>query len=482
MDSKTILETIASLEQRKEALWREIESIDVEVESHKRAYARIVNNDAPVFRLPNELLTEILIICQNSPTPRKKAYRCLPLQVTISHVSQRWREVVLETPLFWNTVDFRVRSMAHIQRCILPFLDARLTRSLSCFLDITLDFDIDIDGLQPFFDLLSRHCERWRRLSIISHYSCVDQIHSFLQKARTPILEHLSLSIVEIPREGSSPRQQYNDVFPSILPSASERLKFVRLAGLSLGNHHPPTSFVTTLHLDGWTRHYMTHKQFQHILQAAPSLINLSLNELCIHFPRDPIEILSPVNLPHLLNLRIRGSCSPIARPLALMSMPNLHSLSLLEIQAFDSDVIPSVRCLSLEACSIGEIGIEHLFRAFPSVTSLSIDNSVPFIFSMLRPEEEPQIQPEPWARLETMSLRQLEQLDVSRFCDMAFALDEIKRGLRSVFLDRRSREVLRRKHRLDWLRELVPKVENCDEQEPWPLGLGYEDTHDLLI
>jgi hypothetical protein len=58
-------------------------------------------------------------------------------------------------------------------------------------------------------------------------------------------------------------------VHPALLSSVS-----VRLAGQAL---HPPTSSVTTFHLDNWASHYMTHDQFRVILEGAPSLINLSL-------------------------------------------------------------------------------------------------------------------------------------------------------------------------------------------------------------
>ncbi|KAF9565386.1 hypothetical protein CPC08DRAFT_600570, partial [Agrocybe pediades] len=470
--------TISGLEKRKEALQRELESIDTELQTHKCIYAQILNDEAPIYRLPHELLTDILITCQeHSRLSSRRVSGSVPFQVAASHVSHRWREIVLGTPLLWNTIDFRVRPTNHVQRRIFSLLEAQLTRSGNCFLDITLDFHV-VDGLAPYLTLLGLHSERWRRLSIITRYEQVGDIRVFLQDAKTPVLEHLSLSLGK-PQDGSlSPRQRYHDVLPSILPLATERLKFVRLAGLALGNHHPPLTFVTTLHLDGWTRNYMTHDQFQHILLSATSLINLSLNQLCIHFPRDPMDIIRPINLPNLLRLRIRGSCSPISRPLSLMNMPNLQSLFLQCVDTFDSNIVSSsVQTLALEACSFDDAEIGLLLRAFPNVTSLSIDDSVPDIFSMLRPGET---ESDPWPRLDTLTVRDLLVVDVPPFCDMVFTLGENKRGLEKVLLDRRSRTSLRKRHRLDWLQDIVT-VENSDNPEPWPLGLGYEDTHDLL-
>ncbi|KDR79026.1 hypothetical protein GALMADRAFT_1287252 [Galerina marginata CBS 339.88] len=475
MERDALLHSIISLERKKEALLREIDSVNLELDVQKAQYSRLVNNAALVYRMPNELLTGIFITCLQSMRPSNRV-GVTPFQVSMSHVSHRWREVVLSTPLLWNTIDFRVRPMNHVQRRILSQLHAHLTRSDTCFLDVTLDFHI-VDEISPYLNLLAMHSTRWRRLSIVTRYERVDDIRDLLCDANTPILEHLSLSLGK-PQDGSlSPRKQYPGVLPSIIPHTGRSLRFVRLAGLALGHLHPPSSSVTTLHLDGWTRNYMTHEQLRKILDATTSLVNLSLNQLYIHHPRDPLEILQPVNLPNLLCLRIRGSCSPISRLLSLMDTPNLRSLSLQNVDTFDSDVLPSVQSLSLDGCAFDDTELGHLFRSFPSVTFLSIDESLPDIYVMLVSDTTT---PKPWPHLETISVRDLQSIDVPHFCHMIFMLQESNEALTKISLDRRSRTVLRTKHRLDWLQERL-KVENCDIPGPWPLGLGYEDTHDLL-
>ncbi|PPQ77106.1 hypothetical protein CVT25_010801 [Psilocybe cyanescens] len=468
-----LLDSIRILERRKEGLLREVDNVNLALDIQKAQYARLLNNQAPVYRLPNELLTSIFTTCQQSLRLSNKPVT--PFQVVISHISHRWREIVLSTPLLWNTINFRVRPMNHVQRHILSQLEAHLTRSNTCFLDITLDFHI-VDNISAYLNLLAPESTRWRRLAIITRYEQIYDIHTFLRDAHAPLLEHLSLSLGK-PQDGTgslSPRQQYLTVLPTITPSASS-LTFVRLAGLALGSLHPPTSSVTTLHLDGWTRHFMTYDQFKSILLAATSLINLSLNQLCIHHPRDPLEILQPVDLPHLRNLRIRGAC----RPLSLMNVPQLHSLSLQNVDAFDSDAIPSVRSLSLDSCALDKIEIDHLFRSFPSVRTLSIDDTLPDIYEKLLPDSNSAI-PTPWPQLRTILQYELLNVDVPHFCHMVFSLRRTNKKLTKVRLDRRSRTVLRAKLRLDWLQGLL-QVENCDDQEPWPLGLGYEDAHDLL-
>ncbi|KIM40480.1 hypothetical protein M413DRAFT_162350 [Hebeloma cylindrosporum] len=475
-DKNALLESITHLELRKHNLLRELEDVNLELGVQRAQYSRLLNNDSFVYRLPNELLTGILINLQRSVRyPLKPGM--IPFQVTASHVSRRWRDVVLSTPLLWNTIDFRIRPMNHVQGRILSQLDAYLTRSDTCFLDITLDFHI-VDDLSSYFDLLAAHSRRWRRLAIVTRYEQVDDIQNLLKNIPTIGFEHLSLSLGK-PQEGSlSPRKPYATISPTILLAGCPSLTFVRLAGLALGNLHPPLTTVTTLHLDGWTRNFMTHDQLKAILEASVSLVNLSLNQLHIHHPRDPLEVIHPVSLPNLQCLRLLGPCSPVSRLLSLMDTPKLLSLSLQDIDTFDSNILPSVQSLSMDRCALDDLEVAHLFRSFPSVEFLSIDESLPDIYYMLRPNLD---QPHPWPRLRTISLRALPAIDVHQFCNLVFTLQQIdKSPLAKVYLDRRSRTSLRTKHRLDWLQDQL-QVEHCDVTEPWPLGLGYEDAHDLL-
>ncbi|KAF8149834.1 hypothetical protein B0H34DRAFT_162748 [Crassisporium funariophilum] len=473
-----LLHSITSLELRRSQLLQEIDSVSLELMSEKAKYARSINEDALVYRLPNELLTGIFMACQQYRRTSTKSTPPPPFQVVASHVSHRWRHIVLSTPLLWNDIAFSIRPMGHVQGRILAQLEAHLTRSDTCFLDITLNFHV-IGNLSSYFRLISAYSTRWRRLSIVTRYEQVEDIYDLLHSASTPILEHLSLNLGK-PQEGSlSPRKQYSSVLPTVFNSGAPRLSFVRLAGLAMGSLHPPTSAVTTLHLDGWTRNYLTHVQFKTVLEAAPLLVNLSLNQLCIHHPRDPLEVASPATLPNLRCLRIRGPCSPLYRLISLMNIPQLHSLSLHNVDTFDSDTLPSVQSLSLDSCAFDEPELGNLIRSFPSINSLSVDESMPDIFYMLIPNLADEL-PMPWPHLQTISVRELNSMDIPHFCSMVFSRQDNDKALSKVYLDRRSRAVLRAKHRLDWLLDRL-KVENCDLPETWPPGLGYEDPHDLL-
>ena len=471
MDKCTLLKSISSLEQRQEQLVQELDTVNLELRSLKATYARKINEDALIYRLPSEILSSIFMTCQQCG---KHLAKSLPFQVTASHVSDHWRQIVLSTPLLWNDINFHIRPMNHVQGRYLAQLEAHLEHSYTCFLDISLHFHV-ADNISPYLTLLGRHSTRWRRLSIITRYEPVDDIYTLLHSAPTPHLEHLSLNIGIPPREGVlSLRKQYSHMLPTILLTGALLLSFVRLAGLALGNLHPPTSKVTTLHLDGWTRHYLTQQQFKTLFDSAPAIINLSLNQLCVHHPRDPLEMASSVRLPDLRYLRIRGPCSPLYRLLSLLDISQLHALTLHNVDVFDSKTLPAVQSLTLDSCAFDEPEIKNLIRSFPSITSLSIDESVPDIFNLLDPASKA------WPRLQTISVRELQWSDISQLCTMILNRMVSDKPLKQVRLDRRSRTALRTKQRLDSLQKLV-QVDSCDLIETWPPGLGYEDGHDLL-
>jgi len=486
MDRATLLTSIQELQLKKETLLQELQAIDLYLRARQAQYARLVNDDALVYRIPNELLTGIFTMCTTTaartPSSRRGCPSPLPSQVIVSHVSHRWREIALATPLLWNTINFNVRPMNHVQGRILSQLEAHIQRSDTCFLNITLDFQI-AEKLESYCQLLAKHSRKWRRLSIVTRFEQLDDIREMLCDAEVPILEHLSLSLGK-PRSGSlSPRKQFSSVTPAILSSVGP-LSFLRLAGQALGNLHPPMSSVTTLHLDGWTRHYMTDEQFGIILEGTPSIINLSFNQLCLHHPRNPFVFVQPTTLHHLRCLRIRGSCSPVSRLISLLNMPRLESISLEGIDTFDSHIMESVRHLNLDDCSFNELEVGKLIRSFPLLSDLSIDESMPDIFYMLLPEASEVDMSRPWPQLKTITIRDLQSVDVPYFCNMVFnrhATAELGSSpLKNIFLDRRSRNVLRAKHRLEWLQDMV-LVENADIPACWPLGLEYEDVHDLL-
>lgn len=477
MNRSVLLTSIQRLQLRKDSLLQELESLNLDLKSQRAQLSQLVNEDAPVYRLPNELLTSIFLICAKTstsvwPSEITRIHMSpgwLPFQVAASHVSHRWRHIVLGTPLLWNAVNMNRRMVSQ--------LEAHLDRSGSCFLDISLNFQ-DSDDLAIYCQLLAKHSRRWRRLSILTTFEEISEIREMLREVQVPILEHLSLILGRPQLDSLSPRLPFTSVIPSILASCPPCLSFVRLAGQALGNIHPPTSSVTTLHLDGWSRRYMTHDQFKVILVGAPLLINLSLNQLYLHHPRDPLAITKPTTLPSLRALRICGPCSPVSRFLSLLDMPQLEAITLERVETFDSPVMRTVRSLTLDYCVFSEQEITKLIDSFPSLSDINIDGSLPDFFFLLLPGPEGDTKQLPWPELQTIAIRNLQSVDVPYFNNMVSTRQAgDSNSLRKILLDRRSRIVLRT--RLEKLQERVI-VENA-ELPPWPIGLQYEDAHDQL-
>ena len=475
----SIEESIATLESKRTYLLQEVNAVERELGEQKSRHASIVNENTPLYKLPNELLV-IILTTSHQLTSRAR----YPFTVLASHVSSRWRQVVLATPFLWNDIDLDIRGpLGHTRGRTLQRLSAHLTRSDPCHLDISLSFGLT-EEVAPYLELISAHSKRWRRLSIVARREKVNDINMFLRPAITPALEHLSLH-VGTPQDGLlSPRVAYRHVCPQILLAGAPSLSFVRLAGLALGNMHPASDVISTLHLDGWTRHYMTHNQFKTVFEGLPSLVNLSMNQLCIHHPRDPLAITTPIRLPLLRSLRIRGPCAPPHRLLSLLRLPALESLSLLNMETFDSDIIPTVQILSLDSCIFGEVEIFNLFAAFPAVVHLGFDESVPDIYEMLCPMSEDSDTLIPWPSLRSLVVRGLQTIDVDPLCAMISKRAESGKPLAMISLDRRSRHMLKsnakHQHRIKWLEEKL-RVDKAVAEEVWPAGLEYSDPHDLL-
>ena len=492
MDRQLLLKAIQSLQGRKDVLHKELEVVDLDLRTLQAQHSRLLNADTAIYKLPNELLAEIFMLCADNRfwpiLPKRNCSSFHLFQVVVSQVSRRWREVALGAPLLWNVINLKVvRPINHRQGHILSQLEAHCERSATCFLDITVEFQLDAD-MASFCKLLGRYSERWRRLSVLTSFQEMDDIQNMLVDAKAPILEHLSLSL----GTGTVSSRQQPSVISAIL-SSSPRLSFLRLAGKALGTTHPPTSSVTTLHLDGWVRRCMTEELFKSILEGAPLLVNLSLNMIDLPHPRDPSVITQSTTLMHLRSLRIRGPCTPVSRLMSLVDMPRLQSLTLDAVETFDSHVLQNVESLILDFCPFSKEDLGKLIRRLPSLSELSIDESTPDIFYMLSPEttdvptqtetEVAKRRLSPWPRLRTIIVRELQPMDVLYFCNMVFNRQSVgpKSGispLKRILLDRRSRTVLRTKQKLEWLQESVV-VENGIPAK-WPPGLDYEDPHDL--
>ncbi|KAG6831794.1 hypothetical protein H0H92_007471 [Tricholoma furcatifolium] len=471
------MQYISTLEDRRTKLLQELSQVEKELLTAKAHHGKLTNQRLPISMLPNEVLSDIFQLCYGTKAMINRQMG-RPFEVVASHVSTHWRSIALGTPLLWNNINLHIThgSRDHaLQR-----MSIHLTRSSQCLLDISLHITVN-DNVPEILQYLTPHAHRWYRVSVSTARGSPDDIYAAFGLLSTPNLIHLSLRIGNSEDESGGPRTEYPETCLPLLTRGSPMLTFVRVAGKVVGNLSPPLSTTRTLHVDAWPKNLMSLAQFQTFLTSLPCLIHLSLTGLSIHLPRDPFQVPQPINLPILCSLRLRGDSTPCHRLLSLLALPNLESLFLQGVGSFDSVVIPSLRFLTLESCSLSRAILRNVFRAFPRVATLGIDDSTPEIYPLLSPEDgegSSSSSSIPWRELRSISLRRLPPTDVAPFTSMC--LSRLDRGspLQRIYLDKRSRNVLKSKGLLEDLRKLQP-IENVDDLAPWPADLGYQDPDD---
>ncbi|KII90623.1 hypothetical protein PLICRDRAFT_106062, partial [Plicaturopsis crispa FD-325 SS-3] len=126
-----------ALEAKEIDLLQQLQDVRRTLASVRSRIGNLVNQRAPISRLPNETLVDILAYGDPSWGGKDSYWwpssgLILPSHVIASHVSQRWRDLVLCTPLLWTCIWFR-----H-ERLVYPpgLLDAHIERSRACFLRI----------------------------------------------------------------------------------------------------------------------------------------------------------------------------------------------------------------------------------------------------------------------------------------------------------------------------------------------------------
>ncbi|KAJ7039624.1 hypothetical protein C8F04DRAFT_1085920 [Mycena alexandri] len=467
---------IEALELKKSQLLREANEVESELCYARAKHGRLTNQNSSIYKLPVEILSDIFTevqICQQNPGPKAMH---VPFEILASHVSSMFREVALGTPLLWTTILVKVRPRQLLAKKVLEWKLARvrayLDRSGSCL--FTSSFDI----VGPFqvdqiLDLISAHAARWLRLSISikNPPAATLEIWQALHSLCAPALEHVSIWLSKLAMGGHHLTD--TDCTPLIFRGGAPSLKFVRVSGMALGCLQPPLALVETLHLSGYP---LSYASFQTMLDGIPNLLNLSLHRMnIINRPTDS----TPILLPRLRALRVCGNLEDETtlphRIFRTFCAPVLESLVLKDFDAFDEQVFPTVHTLTLHGCPFSAGEMFRMLRAFPALTTFRLDESLPDILDLLGMPEGPSGQP-PWPRLHTLAVTDMESADVGLLCDMITHRQSLATPLVRVFLDRRSRVVLRKKDRLEWLQKTL-QVDRHDGIYSWPPDLGYEDN-----
>ncbi|KAL0065272.1 hypothetical protein AAF712_007784 [Marasmius tenuissimus] len=462
-------EHLQGLHNRKSSLLNEIEHIERQIQLAQTRRATLYNDAAPISKLPHELLSSIFLMA------REDYARGSPhLQVMTSHVSSRWRAVAISTPLLWT--DIRV-SLTLKNAKTPAALDSRrdgfvtyLTRSNSRPFNLRMECNGDF-AIEPFLMALGTHMHRCSKLTftISNHRHPALTLQNCLGLTEAPILEHLSIHIPDS-RLYEYPKRQFSIIQPNLLETGAPALRFLRLTGMA-GYLQPPLTLLRTLHLDGRSMDDLSFQQFRDILQSTPNLENLSLYQLWV-----TISPGAPITIPKLRSLRVRNVLEYNLLPLlATLPLPQLESCIMSQVIIFPPLECPNVKKLTLDDCSVvpGEVG--NLIEAYPAIESLTISSGDPAtIFFILGTPGNPIW----WPRLKRLYLMDLPVRDVDLFVQKIRSRQATDSRLETLYLDRKSRGVLRLKHQLDEVKALVA-VEKYEDTASWPTGLGFDDDDD---
>ncbi|KAK1219370.1 hypothetical protein PQX77_017894 [Marasmius sp. AFHP31] len=462
-------EHLQGLHSRKSSLLNEIERIERQIQLAQTRRATLYNDAAPISKLPHELLSFIFLMAREEYTRGS-----LPLQVIVSHVSSRWRAVAINTPLLWTDI----RVSLTLKNAKKPAaLDSRrdgfvtyLTRSNNRAFNLRMECNGDF-AIEPFLVALDTHMHRCSRLTftISNHRQPALTLQRCLRLTEAPILEHLSIHIPDS-RLYEYPKRQFGVIQPNMLESGAPALRFLRLTGMA-GHLQPPLTMVTTLHLDGRSMDDLSFRQFRDILQSTPNLESLSLNQVWVGM--SPV---APIAIPKLRSLRVRNVLEYNLQPLlSTLPLSQLESCIMSQVFFFPPLECPNVKKLTLDECSVvpGEVG--NLIEAYPTIESLTISAGDPAtIFFILGSPGNPIW----WPKLKRLYLMDLPFRDVDLFVQKIRSKQATDSRLETLYLDRKSRGVLRLKQQLDAVRLLLP-VEKYEDIAPWPTGLGFEDDDD---
>jgi hypothetical protein len=194
--------------------------------------------------------------------------------------------------------------------------------------------------------------------------------------------------------------------------------------------------------------------------------------------------------MPYLRSLRIRGNATRVHHFLSLIMPDRLHFLSLHGVESFIfTNVLSSLRSLALESCRFSDIELGDILRAFPAISSLTIDDSVPGVYNVLGVRD---VVPPGWSGtlplkdvplpdLKTLSIRRLHPFLIMTLGCLVHDRRCVKSPITWMRLDAQSEETFRGANVLSELTAIVD-VERCEKLDPWPAGLGYYEPNDEWV
>ena len=371
-------EALSSLESKMASLMNERELLEKSLE-------QAVRLQAPVQRLPSELLASIFTIGVLGADEEDTL-----MLSNVMLVCRYWADVAMNTPVLWS----RVVVSDHVS---LDKARRRLARSKSVPLHVDINFSPQMDSrggttetIIHAMDILYPSIWRWKsfQLSVPTR----PQAHAALSrcKDKAPMLEVLQVRVFNSMQDdhyAPPPLPLFDGHFP--------RLAVCSFNSFNFGWDLSMVRALRVLELGGyWNNHAPAVDVILDILRASPQLEELSMRnmsdvdpETCAMYEHEsPLDKRIPshmIQLPRLVKMtfhysgiqRTRTILSQIAFPalekIALCYMDNVTSLlNHLKRQSLTS--LP-LRHLRIEASFFGELELVKLLSRTSSLTTLEL-------------------------------------------------------------------------------------------------------------
>lgn len=320
---ESLSSNIDALEAERSALLTRLAKVDELASAAKAKYSRMMYGRAAVASLPDEVLK--LIFEAGDLVARanyEKSFGRL-----ISHVTQHWRRIALQTPRLWTQISCRIHPPHE-----LGAMDAYLQRSAPYPIDLTIRVDEDTclnyvpEWMEVYIDAVGR-C--WRLRISIGYETSDDDIESlfdFLESTSAP-----RLSTFEVYRDWEMEHASAGAPL-TFLKEGAPLLRSVRLENPCPACWLPPLTNVSVLQLVFPFKGFRA-PDVRIVLESAPALTDLQIHGSYL-FSGWKFN-LAAIDLPLLRTLSLASYWFP--KSLLLLRAINAPSLETLCIRGFEA-------------------------------------------------------------------------------------------------------------------------------------------------
>jgi hypothetical protein len=255
------------------------------------------NQITPISSLPNEILGVIFEALAFTVSPKMS-----PTEIILSHVSQRFRDIAMNTHLLWtqiNVSDCTPFNMvkAYLQRSGLSSFNLRFIINNWRYRSDTAEVDSLYSDVE--WQTILSYMHRCRRFFAQScGYKIMEGLIKRLRGVKAPLLRSFRIEFEN--QMGIESLLAYKD---KILDGETPALTSVRINGWSLLACLPPLTSVTSLTLLRPVQ-LMTWRDFRDMVGGHQALTHLVIGDIFYH-RRMPTGFESSISLPSLKSLRI---------------------------------------------------------------------------------------------------------------------------------------------------------------------------------